>query len=100
MTASLSAADPVRSVQPDSPGPIEVPFKQRILLVEDNESSRNDLAALIENALGVVVDTAPDGAAGLEALKERPYSILLTDLRMPGMDGLELIGEVCKRRLP
>jgi DNA-binding NtrC family response regulator len=100
MTA-VSAAKPLSDKpQASSPPAAEVPLKQRILLVEDNDAAREDLRQLIEKALGVVVDTAADGAAALEALGERTYSILLTDLRMPGIDGLELIEEVRKSRMP
>jgi DNA-binding NtrC family response regulator len=48
----------------------------------------------------VVVDTAADGGEALAALAERPYSVVVTDLRMPKLSGMELIEEVQKRRLP
>src|SRR5262249_36843698 len=49
---------------------------------------------------GVQVDTVSDGTEALEALVQRNYSIVLTDLKMPRVDGLQLIEEVQRRRLP
>lgn len=74
--------------------------KRRILVAEDNEDTRLSLKKLLELALPVEVDTVADGNQALEALIERPYSILLTDLKMPKMSGMHLIQEVQERRLP
>jgi DNA-binding NtrC family response regulator len=46
------------------------------------------------------VDTVADGSAALETILERPYSIVVTDLKMPGINGMELLEEVQQRRLP
>ena len=51
-------------------------------------------------ALGVEVDLARDGNQALALLVERPYSIMITDLRMPKLDGMKLIEEIQARRLP
>ena len=51
-------------------------------------------------ALGVEVDLARDGNQALALLVERPYSIIITDLRMPKLDGMKLIEEIQTRRLP
>jgi DNA-binding NtrC family response regulator len=74
--------------------------RQRILIAEDSGTTRKQLRQLVESSLGVVVDTASDGSEALEALTQRPYSVLLTDLRMPKVSGMELIEEVRRRRLP
>ncbi len=74
--------------------------KRRILIADDSPTIRKQLQQLLEENLGVVVDTAADGSEALEALVERPYSIVLTDLRMPKISGMQLIEEVQKRRLP
>ena len=74
--------------------------KRRILIAEDSESSRTILQKLLEADSGLVVDTAADGSSALETMLERPYSIVLTDLKMPGISGMELLEEVQKRRLP
>ena len=46
------------------------------------------------------MDTAANGSDALKALTERPYSVIVTDLKMPRVDGLQLIEEVQKRELP
>jgi two-component system response regulator AtoC len=74
--------------------------KQRILIAEDSATTRQQLQQLLQDSLDVVVDTAGDGSEALEALTARPYSVVLTDLRMPKVSGMELIQEVQKRRLP
>jgi len=76
-----------------------VPTKQRILIAEDNATSRSNLQRLLESELGVVVDTAADGSAALDALTERPYSVVVTDLQMPKISGMQLIEELQKRRV-
>jgi DNA-binding NtrC family response regulator len=74
--------------------------QQRVLIAEDNEDTRKTLKSMLELALGVAVDTVGDGAQALEALIERPYSVVITDLKMPRVSGMQLIEEVTQRRLP
>jgi DNA-binding NtrC family response regulator len=74
--------------------------KRRILVADDNEGIRTSLQKLLEIALPVSVDTAADGGRALEALNERSYSILVTDLKMPRVTGMQLIQEIQERRLP
>jgi two-component system response regulator AtoC len=81
------------------PTPVPAVPKQRILIAEDSELGRKQLQELLEERLGVVVDTAPDGAAALQALIERPYSVVVTDLNMPRVSGMQLIEEVQRRRI-
>src|SRR3954451_14479077 len=73
---------------------------RRILVVEDNEDTRQTFQQLLEIALGVEVDLARDGNQALALLLGRPYSILITDLRMPKLDGMKLREEIQTRRLP
>ena len=56
---------------------------RRILLVEDEEDTRQSFQQLLGMALGVDVDLAVDGAQALAMLLKQPYSIVITDLRMP-----------------
>jgi carbon storage regulator CsrA len=66
----------------------ELPEK-RILVVEDNPDCRWGLESLLK-MLGYEVESAGDGLQGLEmALRDRP-PVLLVDINMPGIDGLEL----------
>jgi two-component system cell cycle response regulator CpdR len=61
----------------------------KILLAEDDDSMRSFLAAALKRA-GHDVQDYPDGEAGLAALEREVFDLLLTDIVMPGMDGIEL----------
>jgi len=61
----------------------------RILIVDDEQDTCANLSDILTD-LGYQVDTANDGFAALELVKKHPYDVALLDLRMPGMDGLEL----------
>lgn len=68
----------------------------RILVVDDEGSARKALAALLEQE-GYETAQAADGIQALHVLEEFKPDVILTDLRMPLMDGLELIREVHAR---
>src|SRR4051794_31883124 len=70
------------------------------MVVEDNPDTRTSLQQLLQVALAVPVDVTPDGGQALQALLERPYSLVITDLKMPRFSGMQLIEEVQKQRLP
>lgn len=61
----------------------------RILLAEDDESLRRFLAAALIKAGHIVADFG-DGAEAYDCLKSHEFDLLLTDIVMPGMDGIEL----------
>lgn len=61
----------------------------RVLVVDDNEVNR-DLIERQVARLGYACDVVEDGSRALEALRGGNYTLLLTDLRMPGLDGYEL----------
>jgi two-component system response regulator HydG len=65
------------------------PDTPRILIVDDEPDTCANLSDILSD-LGYQVDTAESGLAALELIKQRSYDIGLLDLRMPGMDGLEL----------
>jgi len=65
----------------------------RILLVDDEEIVRESLSGWLEKD-GYTIGTAPDGLAGVKAVEEGRWSILLVDLKMPGIDGLEVLKRV------
>ena len=62
---------------------------QRILLAEDDDSMRGFLARALERA-GYDVIAYDNGAEAFARLKEEPFTLLLTDIVMPRMDGIEL----------
>jgi two-component system response regulator HydG len=65
----------------------------RILIVDDEEAMRESLAAWLNKA-GYEVGMAAGGPEALEILNRDSYDLLLVDIKMPGMDGLELLGRV------
>ena len=88
---------------PKSAPPAAVPPEgatQRILVAEDLADARQQLQQLLQLSLGLEVDAAADGAEALKMLRARPYSVLVTDLRMPKMDGIQLIDAIRADALP
>lgn len=72
--------------------------RQAILVVDDEEVARDNLAHALRKE-GYVVVTCADGSAVLTALARQPFDLLLTDLRMPGIDGMALLEE-CRAHYP
>ncbi|MBI3725830.1 sigma-54-dependent Fis family transcriptional regulator [bacterium] len=70
----------------------------KILVVDDKQGLRD---VLVESLAGVGHDVEPaeDGSRALEKLNERTFDIVVTDLKMPGVDGLELL-RVVRERAP
>lgn len=64
--------------------------KMRVLIVEDHAATRLAMSKMIRDA-GAEVVTARDGEEGLGYLLTQKFNVLLTDLRMPVMDGFELM---------
>lgn len=64
--------------------------KARILIVDDEKNIRLTVAQALE-PLAYEVATAVDGKDALHQLKEQEFNLILLDLRMPGMDGLEVL---------
>jgi DNA-binding NtrC family response regulator len=64
--------------------------QEKVLIVEDEENERSGLAELI-SAWGYRTDTARDGLEGLEKVATWSPGIVVTDFRMPRMDGMELL---------
>ena len=74
----------------------ETDERPRVLVVDDEASIRDLLSKTLALA-EYEVDVAPDGRAALERMRLFGYDLLITDLKMPGMDGLSVIHEA--RRL-
>ena len=69
---------------------------KRILLAEDDESLRGFLARALERA-GYEVVSCADGEEALIALDDGTYDLLLTDIVMPGVDGIEVARQAAAR---
>lgn len=66
---------------------------RRILVVEDDEDMRENLRRILVGA-GYEVSLAEDGARAIVLLRTEPCHLVLTDLVMPGMNGLELLKKI------
>jgi CheY-like chemotaxis protein len=73
-----------------------LPYAADLLLVDDSAVARAKLRKLFEPA-GYQVHLAKDGVEALELLRQGRYALMITDLEMPQMDGVELIRS-CKAR--
>jgi CheY-like chemotaxis protein len=69
--------------------------RSRVLIVEDHTPTRLAMSRLIRQT-GADVVTARDGEEGLGYLLTQRFDVLLTDLRMPVMDGFELLAHAQK----
>lgn len=63
----------------------------RVLVVDDMSVSRQILLQMLEQIGVAWVDTAPGGQRALASLRERRADVIIADLHMPDMDGLELL---------
>jgi DNA-binding NtrC family response regulator len=68
-------------------------MQEKVLIVEDEENERTGLAELVR-AWGYETDTAADGVDGLAKVVSWGPAIVVTDLKMPRMDGLELLEHI------
>jgi signal transduction histidine kinase/CheY-like chemotaxis protein len=73
-----------------------VPTRAKILVVDDDRGVLLTTRAILERE-GYDIESAEDGAAALESIRHRHYDLVLTDLKMPVVDGLAVLAEVRKR---
>ena len=66
---------------------------KRILVIEDDDSVRKLIRRILEGA-GYSVQEAPDGVQGVQTYREQRPDLVLTDIFMPGKEGLETILEL------
>jgi DNA-binding response OmpR family regulator len=69
---------------------------RRVLVVDDEANLRQTLARILHQ-LGCDVTTAADGSEALQRLEAAPYELVYLDIRLPGMDGLQVLRQVHDR---
>lgn len=62
----------------------------RLLVVDDDDGFRELLKTILQNE-GYKVDTAPNGEEGIRIARNRSYDLIFLDLKMPGMDGMQVL---------
>jgi two-component system, sensor histidine kinase and response regulator len=70
-----------------------------VLIVDDDVALLDALPEALRLRMGgVTVETADSAAAALDRITDRDYDAIVTDIRMPGMDGLKLLDEIRTRK--
>ena len=73
-------------------------MRARVLVIDDDRSVRASLSGMLE-ILGYETDEAQGGAQGVALLEGHRYDLVISDLRMPGMSGWDVVNTV-RERLP
>ena len=81
---------------PAGPPPVE---RAQILVVDDDQGARDVIAATLSDTSQYRVNVASDGPSALAQIQTQHFDLVLTDLKMPVMDGLTFIEEL-RRRAP
>ncbi|MBT3205533.1 MAG: response regulator transcription factor [Gammaproteobacteria bacterium] len=66
---------------------------KKIILIEDNKDI-SQLVKLHLNDIGLTVDVFMDGAEGWKSIQQNPYDLIILDIMLPGMDGLEILKKI------
>jgi signal transduction histidine kinase/DNA-binding response OmpR family regulator/ligand-binding sensor domain-containing protein len=92
-------SEPVKMFLPNSGEPLnanhatnDLTLRETVLIVEDNAELRDYIASLLENEY--IVFKAPDGREGLGCARKVLPSLIISDLMMPKMDGIELTAHI------
>ena len=65
----------------------------KILVIDDERAIRNSLKEILSDE-GCAVETAENGEEGLQAADKEKYDVIFCDIKMPGMDGIEVLGKL------
>ena len=68
-----------------------------ILVVDDDNAMREMMVSMLESA-GIHAESADSAEGAVEAVRNGEFDVVLSDIRMPGKDGLELLGELRELR--
>jgi EAL domain-containing protein (putative c-di-GMP-specific phosphodiesterase class I)/signal transduction histidine kinase/HPt (histidine-containing phosphotransfer) domain-containing protein/chemotaxis response regulator CheB len=90
---SLEIDMPTEPVAADADAGVSITTKPHLLIAEDNPVNQQLIGAQLD-ILDYSADYADNGLQALELWKSGNYQLLLTDIRMPQMDGYELIGQI------
>lgn len=71
----------------------ELEFSGKVLLIDDEEGIREILEDIMDD-LGFSVESAGDGMEGYERLKKGHYDLVISDMKMPRMSGIELLNKI------
>ncbi|PJJ60462.1 response regulator [Hymenobacter chitinivorans] len=97
LTFAKASAEEIRAqrqaTQEEDPAATDGIRGLRVLLVEDHDVNRQ-LAQLVLESYAVVVETAADGASALALFERNRYDVILMDIQMPGMNGLEATARI------
>jgi DNA-binding response OmpR family regulator len=74
----------------------EVSIMAKLLIVEDEQNQRELYAMELEDE-GYDIDQAANGREAVELIKKNKYDLVVLDIRMPEMDGLETLGKILSR---
>src|SRR5258707_8116168 len=70
----------------------------RILVIDDDDGVRDSMARMLRGA-GFNVETAPTGEEGVAAAKGNVFDVILSDMRMPGISGIEVLQRLRELRV-
>lgn len=93
---STPTHDWLTKVEPSAPAS---PKRPRILVVDDEQTIREMLSETLSEAASYEVDTAGDGREALQKMRSAHFDLVITDLRMPEMDGARLL-DIARHEFP
>ncbi|GAB4154549.1 MAG: hypothetical protein Tsb009_31210 [Planctomycetaceae bacterium] len=96
LTGTMSTLSLAKSTQSDEGRGHHFPHSQRlkVLVVDDSLSARRVLIQKIQSQLDCEITEAGDGREALDIMRDHEFSIVFTDMEMPRMGGMELLGEI------